>query len=580
MNKRWIGALCLLLCCALLPVFGQITSPSVASADTVYSTTDTSIVSYTNSLQDITISNSCIYVSDNTQKRIYTYDIQSRALTNVDGLESNASPSMMTFDYADNLFFTDSELDQICIAGTDISFDTFVSGESELKISRIYDIAQTTNNDIYAIVSRHSNYYLIKKLHNQTKFTQFCVLPTLNDNCKLSVNLTGDKILILDNSVIYKVTSSTFEPLEDYNYPSLSGVTSIAFDHRDDLFILCNDGTMLHSKTTEYSSIAIANASEIKDFCISPMDNTIYFMTPNKVTMLSNATSNSNPFLNAISSTPSVNISTDTLTSPLSVVKATQDTYIYTYDNLLSKTKNLASNACLNVLNDADPTFYYVLDTSEQYNILGYVLKNCTTQIDQTKPSTTYKTLYSGTNIYPYPTTLKNNSTANVRTLAELPKNTIITTTQSYLTPTDYNGANFVFVTTSINNVEYSGYIDSRYLTESNDANAITQIFVSNATTKTDVNVYEDVQCTNLDTTLTQGTAVQILSTTNGISFIEWQQDGVCHYGYAQYQHLDDGSITTAQAIGFLLMLVAIVACLITLSVINRNNIRKKMFYQ
>lgn len=580
MNKRWIGVLCLALCFVILPMFGRLNNQNIAVADTVYSTSDINITSYSNTLQDITISNTNIYVSDNSQKLINVFNLTTHTTSTLNNIGSSTSPCYLTFDYADNLVYSDSELDQICIYNSQDVYDTFVLGESELKISRVYDIAQSTNNDIFALVSRHSNYYLIKKAANQAKFMQVCDLPVLEENCKLAINLTGDKILLLNDDVIYSLSSTGYEVLSDYSYPALTGIISLKFDHRNNLFILCNNGTMVRSQTTEYSTITIADASGIKDFCLSPTDNTIYFMKANKVTALANAISGESAFLNAISSAPSINIMTDSLNAPSNVIKTKQDTYIYAYDNLLSKTKAISQNTLLNVLDDSDTTFYYVLDTSEQYNILGYVLKSCTEVSQTTTPSATYKTLYSNTAIYPFPTTLKNSSISDVRTLVNLPKDAVITTTACLTAPTDHNGASFVFVTTVVNNATYSGYIDSRYLTKSNDENSINQIFVSNATTRTEISVYEDDQCSNITATLAQGTEVQILSTTNGISFIEWQQDNVCHYGYAQYKNLDDGSITTSQAIGFLLMLVAIVACLITLSVINRNSIRRKMFYE
>lgn len=564
----------------MLPTMGLFKQQNVAYADGVYNLSDMTISSSSNSLQDITISNTSIYISDNAQRKIWDYNIETNSAQTLT-LSSSSSPSIMTYDYADNLVYTDSELDQICILGTDQTFDTFVYGDSQLRFSRIYDLAQTTNDDVYALISRHSDYYLIKKAKDQTVFSYFATMPALVDDCKLAINLTGDKILLLNNNQISKVENTGCTTLDEYTLPALTNISAISFDHKDDLYVLSPDGTMAHCTSTQYSCITINNASTILDFCLSPTNNTIYFVYPAKVATLQNPVYDTNkPFLNAVSSTPNINIATDTLSSPIATIETTKDTYIYTYNNLLSKTKSLTANQTLCVLEDEDSNFYYVLDTSSEYNIVGYVLKNCANLTTNTLSSTTYQTLYTNTAIYPFPTTLANSNSAQVRVLANLPKDAIITTTQSCVTPTDHNGASFVFVSTEIDGTTYKGYVDVRYLTQKSTDTAITPIFVSNATTKNDTKIYSDNECSNLFATLNKGTAVQIISTTNGISYIEWQEGDENHFGYAQYKNLDDGSISLSQTIGFLLMLVAIVACLVTISVINRNNQRQKMLYE
>ena len=517
MNKGFVVIMCLLLCCVMLPTMGLSGQQNVAYADGVYNLNDMTISSSSSSLQDITISNTSVYISDNAQRKIWAYDIETN-YTQTLTLSSSASPSIMTYDYADNLAYADSELDQICIYGTNQTFDTFVYGDSELRFSRIYDLAQTTSNDLYALISRHSDYYLIKKANDQTKFSYFATMPALVAGCKLAINLTGDKILLLNNNVVYKIENTSYTVFDDYELPALTSILAISFDHKDDLYILSPDGTMVHSTSTEYSSITINNANTILDFCISPTNNTIYFVYPAKVASLQNPMYDTNkPFLNAISSIPSIDITTDTLTSPVATIKTTKDTFIYTYNNLLSKTKALSTNQTLCVLESEDSSFYYVLDTSSEYNIVGYVLKNCATLTTDTLPSTTYQTLYTNTAIYPFPTTLANSSAAQTRTLVNLPKDAVITTTQSSVTPTDPNGASFVFVSTEIGGTTYKGYVDVRYLTQKSTDNIITPIFVSNATTKGETQIYSDNECSSLLTTLNKGTAVQIISTTTKI---------------------------------------------------------------
>ena len=572
MNKGFLLTLCLALCCIVLPCFSITSQNNLAYASTTYTPTTLELNTTLSSIQDITINQNCIYISDKSTQAIYTHNFKTNEKQTINLPAS--MPNKITYNYADYLATTISNLSQIQILENNNvkkSFSTFLYNNTPFNFSEIYDIAQDTNNNIYAIIKGNGTYYLVKKDAMGENFEYYTNLPTLNENSRLAINFTGDKILLLNNNQIYNVTQDECMADTSYNRPTLTNITAINFDHKDDLYILSSDGTLTHSTQSSYVQIEITQASTMLNFCLSPSNNTIYFAHADKVTYLSNIVIDEKPFVNSISSIPNININSSTTQTPLNTITTNKKTYLYEYDNMISKIKEIPQNTTLTILeNVEDSNFYYVLDTSTQYNTVGYILKSASNTITEQSQATSYQCLFN-TNIYAFPTSLKNNAESTVRILTTLPKDTIINSITSPVTPTDYNNATFVFVKATVNLVDYYGYVDTRYLTENAPDTTIKPIFVSNAVTKTEIAVYSNEECSSILSTLEKDTKVQIVSTSNGVSYIKWQEEGESHYGYTLYKNLEDGSISTAQAIGFLLMLLAIVASLVTLTIIRNN---------
>ena len=92
--------------------------------------------------------------------------------------------------------------------------------------------------------------------------------------------------------------------------------------------------------------------------------------------------------------------------------------------------------------------------------------------------------------------------------------------------------------------------------------------------------MFVDNQLSTQLANLQKGTQVQIISTNNGISYIQWQIDDTTYFGYTLYTNLDDGSITMHQTIGFFVMLVALVVCLVMLSVIQNQKRKYALDYE
>ena len=619
MNKRWLWTFCTLLVCVLLPTIGQnsIVSPSLATAEDVVTLTPTNVdlKDTSGTFQDLAITNDIIYISDKTNKSIYGYDINSKSIITTITIDN--IPDRLAYGYADYLVASNINNDQIIIFNSEQSQIHYYDSDGTLfHFQSIYDITQTRDGIIYALVMLEGQYRLIQADANNLTCNRLTTTDAQNASSRLAISLLGDTLLMLNNNKIYSYSFTDNNFVEDTTYKrpnTLNNVVSIEIDHKGEPYILCldttatTDGTttyqytLIHSTTNSYSTITFTSTVAITDFCLSPSNNAMYFLTSGQLLSLTDLTVDtvyvynsengnlesqtveSQTFLNPISATPHIDITTDTLTSPLQTATLNQDSYVYTYDNYLNKICKIKKDTNVVILDDQlDDTndFCYIMNTTQQYNIVGYVLKSCITKLDETLATTTYTVLYANTKLYPFPTSLNNAETEEPRILTTLDKGFVFTSISSYATPTDYNNANFVFATITIDDKDYSGYIDQHCLAKIDNIQEITPVFVTNATTKDSTQVFTDNELSSQQTILPQGTAVQIVSTTNGISYIEWQTEGTTYYGYTKYSNLDDGSISTYQTIGFFVMLIALVACLIMLSVIKTHKRKYALDYE
>ena len=103
----------------------------------------------------------------------------------------------------------------------------------------------------------------------------------------------------------------------------------------------------------------------------------------------------------------------------------------------------------------------------------------------------------------------------------------------------------------------------------------IRTIFVANAVTRTQTQIFEDDELQTPKATLEGKTNIQIISRTQNICYVMWEDEGNLYLGYAKYEDLNDGSITIGQIIGLIVMLLAIIAIAVTFRFIK--NSRKKL---
>lgn len=561
-----------LLLCFALPFVCQKAENSV-SADTVFVPQQIEI-SEIGQLQDITIDGQTLYITDKTKKLVYCFNTQTNTYSTLN-VQSFGIPDRLSFNYADNLVFDVSNVNKIIFNDSNkTEYSTFLIDGTPYNFTSILDIAQSSTNTVFALVVGDGKHYLVKKESNEQNFSSVCELQNVVDGAKLAVSLTGTTVLLLSNDTLYDLSNATQVEQTAFNVSTISNITSVYLDHRNNLFVLSKDNAIFKCNQTTQQKIDIQNTSDVVDFCLNPFNDTIYLITPTQLSKVE-----TNEFLSPITTTPSVDIETDTTTTPLRSGNLKVDSFIYTYDNLMQKTKSIKAHTGIVVLDSMEGgNFYYILDTSSNKNVVGYVLKEEVAISSSTNDEKEYKTLFNTTNVYPFPTSLK--TTDTTRVLTTLDKDTKVSAIQSYIVPNDSTGADFVCVEVVVNNSTVCGYIDLRTLTENNPEEQIHEIFVANAITKDDIDVFEDNELKTQMTTLNKDVDVQIISTDAGISFISWESQGQTFYGYTKYSNLSDGSITTAQIVGIFVMIVSLIALLVVLRFIKNYKKRFDLEYE
>lgn len=258
-----------LFCFALLAVLpcAFIAQDDVANAETVYSPQNIEIENI-GKLKDITIDGENVFVSDETKKMIYKFDTKNNSVSTTN-TTAYGIPGKIAFNYADNLICQITNLNKIMFFDNARSeYTTFNIDGTPYVFTAIYDIAQTGDNTVFALVSGNGNNYLVKKEANSQNFEAVFILSNVSNNSKLAVNLTGSTVLMLENNQIYDLSNGTQTIQSLYNIPTLSNITSLFIDHKNDLFILDNVAGLVHCTTDENQTIAISNSANLIVFCI------------------------------------------------------------------------------------------------------------------------------------------------------------------------------------------------------------------------------------------------------------------------------------------------------------------------
>ena len=575
MKIKWFFVCFAVMLCLIAPGLCFTNNDAQASADSIF-TRQTIELQNIGNFCDITIDGQSIYLTDSDKKTITNFNTQKNSASTTN-TQSLGIPEKICFNYAPSYAYSLSNVNKIVINSTSTQqFSTFFIAQTEYSFTDIIDIAQSSDGTIFVLILGKGEYHLAKKSANDNKFVSVCTLTGITNNAKLFSNLTGDLLFMLCDDVLYDITNGTQNVQTTYNIPTLNNTTSIFIDHKNDLYVLDKNDTLFHCTQSSFESVTIQNTSDIIDFCINPFNKTLYFITQNSFSKCTIDTD----FLNSVTTTPSVDITKDKTTNTLKTGNIKTNTFVYTYDNLMQKTTDITKNTSVVILDEMeDGNFYYILCTNNQKNTLGYVLKNEIALTSSIQQATSYETIYQSTPVYAFPTTLYTENTAPL-VLTTLEQGSIILTEETTVLPIDKNGANFVATKLNIDNQEYIGYIDTRVLCQKDDEVEIKTLFVDNASTKGETQIFEDNELKNLKTTLSKNARVQIISNNAGVCYVCFKDGDQIVYGYAKYANLNDGSISTIQIIGFFIMLLAVVAILITLKFIKKYKRKFALDYE
>ena len=199
---------------------------------------------------------------------------------------------------------------------------------------------------------------------------------------------------------------------------------------------------------------------------------------------------------------------------------------------------------------------------------------------DEFTSSQQAKVVVNESKLFVLPTSLNIDADTKALFATKLTYDSLVEIVLAPMPPTDFNGVNFYAVKITLNDNEVIGYIDSRTVINVEDE-TLENVPVPNASTRAETIVYSDSNCENEVETIPQGTNVRIISSNDGVSFIQYfiEDNGqtIIKEGYVRTSFLDDGTLTLTQILGIVLMCVSLIVAIIVAIVISKNKKKKEL---
>ena len=534
--------------------------------------------------QDITIDENKIFIVDNDtlggnliECDLSTLDHTTTALTDVD--ESSILAKSIAVNYSGNLAISSSNVNSVYVSTstnwTDATSFTryFANTDSQIgnSFGQIVDIAITLNGDIYLLDSTGK---ILQKTAESNRFIEYCDLSTfsiqIDEQSRISIGLDGNKLVISSGTNIYDITQTSAVISTNFAIPMISdNIQDILIDHTNCLYVLTSgqQSQIIKCNDQEYQSITLPEqCNNATAFCINADNGDTYILTP---TAIIRATVSDGFFNSLQDETIPVDINTYSPDSPLQVLKLTSDATVYNYANYLVTLGTLIAGDEVVLLDSQNEEFYFVLITNMgENNVTGFIKKSCAGIVSTTPAREQCRLILNSANIYAIPSSLPNTSATAPRivdTISKLDQNneyTIVTPIDSAILPKDSNNITFVPITYNDNGEQKFGYIDSNLIIEASQT-TLDDAFVTNATTRGDIEVYSDDTLSTVLTELSKGTKVNVVSINNDVCQIEWQIDGVTMTGYVSHKYIDDGKFSNLQIVGLSVMCIAIVCAIL-----------------
>ena len=575
---------------------------SFVSADSVPEIVSENLNISLESGQDLSMNSSTIYITDYTSDggKIYRFDLGTYSILDSSQLKDTygdlTEPNAISVNYSGTVSIGAMNVNDVHIRSTadfytDNIYSRYFTTPTSLvvagNIGTILDITNTINGDIYLLDNANKIY---KKSSTTSKFVLYCNLSllsspiTVNSDSKIAVSLDDSILLLSVGNVIYSISENTASVQTIYNLPNtLYDIQSIILDHKNDLYVLTKgtENQLVHATETENTTIILDSTfTDTINFCINADSGVAYFLYPTLVKQVQITNSGENFFNSLQEENSPIDVNTFTPTTPLNVVSVINDnTNFYKYANYLMLLNTLDSGKLLVVLDDSDDEFYYVMDTNiSQYNVFGFIKKSNVSIENATTAQPASRLIINSSTVYVLPSTLSNDENGMVRTVDTLSQYTsnsnyfIVTPVDSATLPVDFNGVNFVPITYTLNDTIKFGYIDARTIIETS-ITPLPNTFVTNATTREEVEIFANRNLDNAIYTLSRGVRVNVVNTANDVCLIEWQEDGITLSGYVSHIYIDDGKFSNMQILGLVMMTVALVCVVLMLIAIH---IRKK----
>lgn len=571
MKKFILSSIVMCFCCVMFCCVDYL----YADFDT-YTKTDTTKIEFLEQgasadIFRIKYQNNALYILDSTNKKVYavteegvsTVYADTHSPFDIANINDNylVSTQTMFMDYIDkegayteiNRYTNESNTPAALLSpqtiATSANLDTYLIKDSEIiKFDQV-----NKSFEWFANLTFDAN--------ELTFGNGFCVTE---DNKNIIFSTTDNKIYSLDTEskqILQLATTLTFTEIRYLNVDNLGN-----------LYVL--DGDTLKKVQEELLASFTFDVSPIS-IDIDFVSGKLYYATSSEVfcTRLSAGDKNFvTSYSDIVAPLALTDITADT--TMFSAVSTTKETTLYTYQTLLVKNGTYQSNKTLILLDDSHPNFYYVYDNNfdnEQGYFVGYVLKSDCTAITSSTPAefseiNTAKVITGFSDIFSMPISQPFGDNKFVPILGTLKYGDMVTVLDTPLLQKDKNGVSFVAIEYLKDSTIYIGYIDSSTIVRST-AEVPEVKSVPNAQTKAETIVYKEKNCLTKIDILAKGQKVKIVSSLNDVSKIEYYvyegNEEIIMTGFVKSNFLDNGTLTTSQIIGIVLIGVSVILAIV-----------------
>ena len=595
MKKIWFSSLILCIC-----ILGCLSVDTLFANGTQYNIQNTAISinvedTAPQSIDDLYYYKNSLFIIDGTNNNIFKLDLsnneQSIVYNNEDTIPCDIAISAddKLIVSTSNLFIYIIDLNNYESEPTQI--DRYSTGDMQSGLAPApRKVATSATDDVYFIWDN-----IIAKLNLQTNLLEHFV--TLNyenqdlnfDDGAFFVTEDNSTIYFTIDNIVYSVDTGTkaISTLNNSALTDLTNITYFAMDNLGNTFIF-DENNLIKATEQETESVTLTNTTNLE---INLETGQIYTANDNQLYLTEITDDLGTPFILGYRNEP-VPVNLDQIqisNQPIKIIEANTTTALYTYKSLQFVTTNYEIGKKLIVLDENDENFYYVYDSNymngEFGYALGYVLKEDFTATENSLPdeftsSQQAKVVVNESKLFVLPTSLNIDADTKALFATKLTYDSFVEIVSAPMPPTDFNGVNFYAVKITLNDNEVIGYIDSRTVINVEDE-TLENVPVPNASTRAETIVYSDSNCENEVETIPQGTNVRIISSNDGVSFIQYfiEDNGqtIIKEGYVRTSFLDDGTLTLTQILGIVLMCVSLIVAIIVAIVISKNKKKKEL---
>ncbi len=598
MKKRIYWGFAFSLCCVIAVMFGLLGTPILLADITTFSPTNTQEISI--DITDYTATNyTRIRYFDNA---IYLIDRDGRKV-----IKHTATADTIIYNTQKELAQDTTEPYDIvsfgedCLISTTTLFVDYVTSQGSTTLKSFKSESSPNGSAVLSpqtlTRSADGTTYMIYQnniLYYNTSESQLELFATLTqDSTELEFNAGGGFCVTENNSAIYFSIGTTIYKMDTQTHTittqatTLENITYLNADNLGNIYY-GNQNTIFKYKNDPANTTTASLPNNAISYDIDFVNGKIYYITDANAVFVTEIYANNENFVTNYSKiAPNKKLSEISASSDLITVVATTKTAgFYQYQSLLSKTSTYDAGKRLIVLDESNSQFYYIFDnnstTTEGFR-LGYVLKSdCEVVANEIASefadNKAGKVITGITKIFAMPISQAIATDTYIASIGQLNYGDTIGIIASPILPTDSNGATFVAVQYQKDGTNYIGYIDSRTLVSSVLLVPDTKS-VPNAKTKTETVIYSDKNCFNEIDIIAKGSDVKIVSTLNGVSKIEYYikdgEDTIIKTGYCDAENLNNGNLTTAQIIGFVLMGISVIITITVLIILHRR--KKKL---